>query len=82
MALLALPVLKRFKKRVDHRRYNGAVLLGLKGLILKSHGSADRLAFRMALLRAYEGARGQMVQKIADAFVQQQINQEPPTATS
>jgi glycerol-3-phosphate acyltransferase PlsX len=40
-ALAAMPVLKRFKDRVDHRRYNGAALLGLRGLVFKSHGSAD-----------------------------------------
>ena len=39
--LLALPVLRHFKQRVDHRRYNGACLLGLKGIVVKSHGSAD-----------------------------------------
>jgi glycerol-3-phosphate acyltransferase PlsX len=68
MAMAAMPVLKRFKKRVDHRRYNGAVLLGLRGLVLKSHGSADRLAFRIALRRGYEGAKNNMVGKVADAF--------------
>jgi hypothetical protein len=40
-AVLAMPVLNRFKKRVDHRQYNGATLLGLKGIVVKSHGSAD-----------------------------------------
>ncbi len=68
MALLALPILMRFKKRVDHRRYNGALLLGLKGMVLKSHGSADRFAFYMALTRAYEAAKGHMVDRIAEAF--------------
>ena len=42
-ALMALPVLRHFKARVDHRRYNGAALLGLRGLVFKSHGSADAL---------------------------------------
>lgn len=68
MALVAMPVLMRFKKRVDHRRYNGAVLIGLKGLVLKSHGSADRLGFYMALTRAYEAAKNNMVERVADAF--------------
>ena len=45
-ALVALPVLKHFKARVDHRRYNGAALLGLRGLVFKSHGSADAFAFQ------------------------------------
>ena len=50
-ALVALPVLKRFKHRVDPRRYNGAALLGLRGLVFKSHGSADAFAFEQALRR-------------------------------
>jgi glycerol-3-phosphate acyltransferase PlsX len=68
MALAAMPVLMRFKKRVDHRNYNGAVLLGLRGLVLKSHGSADSKAFVTALTRAYEGAKNNMVGKVAEAF--------------
>lgn len=49
VALLALPVLKSFKKRVDHRRYNGASLLGLKDIVIKSHGGADTYAFGKAI---------------------------------
>lgn len=53
MALLALPVLLRFKKRVDHRQYNGAALLGLRSLVIKSHGSADAYApFAFAISQA------------------------------
>lgn len=54
--IIAYPVLSSFKKRVDHRRYNGAALLGLGGLVFKSHGSADALAFGTALNRAYDAA--------------------------
>jgi phosphate:acyl-[acyl carrier protein] acyltransferase len=46
---VALPVLNRFRRRVDHRQYNGASLLGLRGLVVKSHGGADAYAFRHAL---------------------------------
>ena len=56
-ALAALPVLRRFKRRVDHRRHNGASLLGLRGLVIKSHGSADAIAFESALKRGFEQAR-------------------------
>jgi glycerol-3-phosphate acyltransferase PlsX len=56
-AFVAMPVLKAFKSRVDHRRYNGAALLGLRGLVFKSHGSADAYAFACALDRAHEAAR-------------------------
>jgi len=56
-AMAALPVLKRFKRRVDARRLNGASLLGLRGLVIKSHGSADAVAFESALKRGFEQAR-------------------------
>jgi len=55
--LLALPVINAFKSRVDHRRYNGASLLGLRGVVVKSHGSADAFAFGFAIRRAIEEAR-------------------------
>jgi phosphate acyltransferase len=63
--LVAMPVLKRFKRRVDHRRYNGASLLGLRGIVLKSHGSADVLAFLCAIERAAEAARGGVLHQIS-----------------
>ena len=47
--LIALPVLKAFKNRYDPRRYNGASLLGLRGIVIKSHGNADRLSFANAI---------------------------------
>src|SRR5258706_724464 len=53
LALVALPAINAFKRRVDPRRYNGATLIGLKGVVIKSHGSADPLAFRQALRKAY-----------------------------
>ena len=65
-ALVAMPVLNAFKRRVDHRRYNGASLLGLKGIVVKSHGSADIFAFRCAIERAAEEVRGGMLQHISE----------------
>ena len=64
IAILALPVLSSFKKKVDHRRYNGAALLGLRGLVFKSHGSADEVAFEQALIRAYDAARNQLLDRV------------------
>ena len=64
VAILALPVLSSFKNKVDHRRYNGAALLGLRGLVFKSHGSADELAFEQALIRAYDAARNQLLDRV------------------
>jgi glycerol-3-phosphate acyltransferase PlsX len=51
-ALVALPVLQAFRKRVDPRRYNGATLIGLTGTVIKSHGGADVLAYEHAILEA------------------------------
>jgi len=51
--LPALPVMNRLKNRVDTRRRNGATLLGLTGIVIKSHGGADQLAFASAVEEAY-----------------------------
>lgn len=64
--LIALPVLKAFKRRVDPRRYNGATLLGLRGVVVKSHGSADRLAFEHAIDVASEEVRNNVLKRITD----------------
>ena len=63
-AIVAYPVLSAFKKRVDHRRYNGAALLGLRGLVFKSHGSADEVAFGQAMGRAYDAARNNLLDRV------------------
>lgn len=63
-AIVAYSVLNALKNRVDHRRYNGAALLGLRGLVFKSHGSADTLAFGHALNRAYDAARNNLLDRV------------------
>ncbi len=75
-ALIALPVLKHFKRRVDHRRYNGASLLGLKGIVLKSHGSADVFSFCNALERAADTVRSGVLVRISERVALQQPIQE------
>jgi len=69
-ALATLPVLKGFRARMDHRRYNGASLLGLRGIVIKSHGSADRYAFSQALGRAVEEVRNEVPQRIERRMAQ------------
>jgi len=64
-ALVAYPVLLAFKHRVDPRRHNGATLIGLRGVVVKSHGSADALAFKHALRKAYAEAAHGVLEKIA-----------------
>lgn len=68
MAVLAYPVLTRFKRRVDHRRYNGASLVGLRGIVIKSHGSSDAYAFEQAIKRGYDAARNGLLRRITDAI--------------
>ncbi len=63
--LIALPVIRAFKRKMDPRRYNGASLLGLNGVIIKSHGAADVFAFEQALQRAVEEVRGGLLRRIA-----------------
>ena len=65
-AIVAYPVLIAFKNRFDHRHYNGAALLGLKGLVFKSHGSADAFAFERALNRAYDAARNNLLERVRE----------------
>ncbi len=65
-AVVAMPVFKRFKNRVDPGRFNGAALLGLRGLVFKSHGSANAVAFENALARAYDAARNRLLERVQE----------------
>ncbi len=65
-AIIALPVLKRFKKRLDPRRYNGASFLGLNGIVVKSHGGADEFAFIHALETTISESENDVISKIKD----------------
>ncbi|UDG82046.1 phosphate acyltransferase PlsX [Candidatus Vallotia cooleyia] len=68
MALLALPVLSRFKRRVDARQYNGAALLGLRSLVIKSHGSADKYAFEWAIKRGFDAVKNGVLERLIQAL--------------
>jgi len=65
IAVIALPVLRAIKRRLDGRQYNGANLLGLRGIVIKSHGSADRFAFKCALEVAYKTASSGLLERIS-----------------
>ena len=78
-ALIAISVLNNFKERFDHRRYNGAILLGLKGISVKSHGSADAFSFGFAKGRAYDSAENRVVERIAGRMARTTV---PDTATA
>ncbi len=64
--IIALPVIHHFRRRVDPRQYNGASLLGLRGIVVKSHGSADSFAFEVAVNRAWDEARSGIIQRISE----------------
>lgn len=66
LAAIASPVLIRFKRRVDPSRYNGATLLGLRGIVVKSHGGADVLGFKMAIERAYTEAKHDLIAELSE----------------
>lgn len=76
---LAKPVLNRLRNRVDNRRYNGAALLGLRGVVIKSHGSADAYAFGFALQRAREAVVSKLLERTAQTVAQ--INQRVQSAS-
>lgn len=81
-AFFAYPVVSALKKRMDHRRYNGGALLGLRGLVFKSHGAADELAFGYALSRAYDAARHNLLDRVRVRIAHAAPLLEPATASS
>ncbi len=66
--LFARPVLNSVKARLDHRRYNGASLLGLRGTVVKSHGGTDHVGFRHAIEVAIEEVRKNLVSEIENSL--------------
>ncbi len=68
--LIALPVMNAFKRQVDPRRFNGATLLGLRGVVVKSHGGADSYAFEHAIETAAEEVEGSVLKRISDQLHQ------------
>jgi glycerol-3-phosphate acyltransferase PlsX len=80
-----MPVLNRFKSRVDHRRYSGGALLGLRGLVFKAHGSSDAYAFEQAMNRAYDAARHRLLDGVHDrinATLQAMPGSDAPSANA
>ena len=63
------------KKKVDPRRYNGASLLGLQGVVVKSHGGADSYAFSRAIRTAYYEVKNEILDKI-DSLIQTKLSDE------
>jgi glycerol-3-phosphate acyltransferase PlsX len=82
IALIAMPVLRAFKRRMDPRRYNGASLLGLRGIVVKSHGGADSFAFEHAIDTAIEEARNGVLRRITDQLEIEHVQTTTPTKIS
>jgi glycerol-3-phosphate acyltransferase PlsX len=72
-AWMAKPVRKALRARMDPGKYNGASLLGLKGIVIKSHGSADVHAFEQALRRALEEVENDVPARIATKMAQTHV---------
>lgn len=80
-AVIARSALKRITKRLNPARYNGASLLGLRGLVFKSHGGADAEAFEWAIRRAFEAAKNDVQQQLADMIAELMPREPQPNAT-
>lgn len=72
IALCSYPVLRKIKQRVDPSKYNGAVLLGLNGLVIKSHGGADSNGFYYALVQAHHEVKAGVIGLLREYLVQNQ----------
>ena len=80
-ALVIYPVLASFKRRIDPRRYNGASLVGLKGIVVKSHGGADAFSFRHAIARAHAEVAAGVLDRIAQRLAAMPASIPPTAAT-
>ncbi len=77
VALLSRPVLARLREAIDPGRYNGAVMLGLNGLVVKSHGSADAASYAAAVGVAVQMAEADLCSKIAEDLKGMGPHREP-----
>lgn len=73
-SIVAIPVINAFRRRVDPRQYNGATLVGLRGIVVKSHGSADVFAFETAIGRAAAEVKNGVLKRIEDMIAGQQVS--------
>ena len=71
-----MPVLNAFKSKVDPRKYNGASLLGLKGIVVKSHGGADVFSFTNAIRVAIAEVDNKVPQRISKVLEDTLVDKE------
>jgi len=81
-AMIAYPVLMAFKRRIDPRFYNGATLVGLKGVVVKSHGGADAVAFGVALVKAHAEVANGVLDRIAQRVAAMPVPAAMPLAAA
>ena len=72
-AVLSIPVMKGVKKKMDPRVYNGASFLGLNGIVVKSHGSADGFSYSNAIQTAYYESKNNLLDKIKE-FIKKELH--------
>ena len=82
MACISMPVLTAFRKRLDPRCYNGASFLGLRGIVVKSHGGADTFAFRHAIIKAVDEARSGVLARISEQLALEHAQSETSSTSS
>ena len=70
-ALAAMPALKGFKNKLDPRKFNGAIFLGLRGVVIKSHGGTDAVGFSYALEEAFHEAKADSLTRIQQGVAEQ-----------
>ena len=70
-ALAAMPALKGFKNKLDPRKFNGAIFLGLRGVVIKSHGGTDAVGFSYALEEAFHEAKADSLTRIQQGVADQ-----------
>ena len=68
-SLININNLKNFKKKLDPRHYNGAILLGLNSPVIKSHGGTDHIGFSNSLLVCEKVIKGELIEKIKNNII-------------
>jgi glycerol-3-phosphate acyltransferase PlsX len=80
-ALIATGAIKSFSRRMNPSRYNGASLLGLRGLVFKSHGGENAYGYEWAIKRAFDAARYDVISRISKTIAELMPQPEAPAAT-
>ena len=76
VGLLARPMLRKLAERMDPRSYNGASFVGLRGIVIKSHGSADVVAFKRAIFEAIAEIRKNVPERISEHIASVLVQKE------